>query len=39
MEKMNKLIKKTLTTLFFVAVFTLWCFAMSYTFNVIVFKQ
>lgn len=39
MEKMNKLIKKTLTTLYLITLFALWCVAMSYMFNVIVFKQ
>ncbi len=39
MEKMSQFIKKTLTTLYFVALFTLWCMAMIYTIDVVVFNR
>ena len=39
MEKMNKFIKKTLTTLYFVGLFALWCMAMIYTIDAVVFNR
>ena len=39
MEKMSKFIKKTLTNLYFVALFTLWCIAMIYTIDAVVFNR
>ncbi len=39
MEKTSKFIKKALTTLYFVALFTLWCMAMIYTIDVVVFNR
>lgn len=38
MENTSKFIKKTLTTLYFVALFTLWCIAMIYGINETVFN-
>lgn len=37
MEKIRKFIKDSMTYLFFIGIFALWCFAMSRSFNYIVF--
>lgn len=39
MEKTSKFIKKTLTNLYFVALFALWCVAMIYTIDAVVFNR
>lgn len=38
MEKMSKFIKKTLINIYFVVLFTLWCVAMIYTIDAVVFN-
>ena len=39
MEKMSKFIKKTLINIYFVVLFTLWCVAMIYTIDAVVFNR